>query len=247
VENTLLVGLSRQIALGRELDVIANNVANSATNGFKSRSTRFAEYLGPVARADTFAPNDRKVSFVVDQGTPLDLSSGNIERTNNPLDAAIKGDAFFEIQTSSGPRYTRDGAFEINARGQLVTQGGNLVAGQNGPIVFAPGETGARIAEDGSVFSDQGQRGKLKLSTFANPKALRSEGINLFSSPTPPTPAPLTVQVSGGSLERSNVRPVLEMSRLVEVQRAYTTIAGLISRTDELRRSAIQRLAEVPA
>jgi flagellar basal-body rod protein FlgF len=247
MENMLLIGLSRQIALGRELDVIANNVANSATNGFKARSTRFSEYLGPVARADTFAPNDRKVSFVMDKGTPLDLSGGAIERTNNPLDAAIKGDAFFEIQTAAGPRYTRDGAFEINARGELVNQAGNIVNGQNGPIRFAPGESNIRIAEDGSVFSDQGQRGKLKLTSFANPRALRNEGANIFSSGTPGTAAPATVQIASGSLERSNVRPVLEMSRLVEVQRAYTSMAGLISRTDELRRTAIQRLAEVPA
>jgi flagellar basal-body rod protein FlgF len=247
MENMILVGLSRQMALGRELDVIANNVANSATNGFKSRSTRFAEYLGPVARSDTFAPNDRKVSFVVDKGTPLDLSGGAIERTSSPLDVAIKGDAFFEVQTSAGPRFTRDGAFEINAKGELVTQAGNTVNGQNGPIRFSPSETGMRIAEDGSVFSDQGQRGKLKLVTFANPRALRSEGVNLFSSAAAPAQAPPTTQLAPSSLERSNVRTVLEMSRLVEVQRAYTTVAGLISRTDELRRTAIQKLAEVPA
>ena len=247
MENMLLIGLSRQIALGRELDVIANNVANSATNGFKARSTRFAEFLGPVARAETFTPADRKVSFVVDKGTPLDLSGGAIERTNNPLDAAIKGDAFFEIQTSGGVRFTRDGAFEINAKGELVTQAGNIVNGQNGPIRFSPSETGIRIAEDGSVFSDQGQRGKLKLMTFADARALKNEGANIFSSSTPAIAAPPTTQLSSGSLERSNVRPVLEMSRLVEVQRAYSSIAGLIGRTDELRRTAIQRLAEVPA
>jgi flagellar basal-body rod protein FlgF len=247
MENMLLVGLSRQIALARELDVIANNVANSATNGFKARSTRFAEFVGPVARAETFPKGDSKVSFVVDRGTPIDLSTGAIERTGNPLDAAIKGDAYFEVQTRGGPRWTRDGAFEINARGELVTQRGETVAGQNGPIRFGPGETGIRIAEDGSVFSDQGQRGKLKLVTFADPKSLRSEGANLFSSPTAPTAAPPTTQVASGSLERSNVRPVLEMSRLVEVQRAYASIAGLMSRTDDLRRTAIQRLAEVPA
>ncbi len=246
MENMLLVGLSRQIALTRELDVIANNVANSATNGFKARSTRFAEFVGPVARAETFPQNDKKVSFVVDRGTPLDLSTGAIERTNNPLDVAIRGDAFFEVQTRGGPRWTRDGAFEINSRGELVTQRGEIVAGQNGPIRFGPGETGIRIAEDGSVFSDQGQRGKLRLMRFADPKALRSEGGNLFSSGAQPTPAPATVSLATGSLERSNVRPVLEMSRLVEVQRAYTSIAGLMSRTDDIRRTAIQRLAEVP-
>jgi flagellar basal-body rod protein FlgF len=247
MENMLLVGLSRQIALGRELDVIANNVANSATNGFKARSTRFAEYLGQVARAETFPQTDRKVSFVVDKGTPIDLSAGAMERTGAGLDVAIRGEAFFEVQTRGGPRWTRDGAFEVNARGELVTQRGELVAGQNGPIRFGPNETGLRIAEDGSVFSDQGQRGKLKLVVFANPRALRSEGANLFSSPTPPTQAPASITLSTGTVERSNVRPVLEMSRLVEVQRAYTTIAGLIARTDELRKTAIQRLADVPA
>jgi flagellar basal-body rod protein FlgF len=247
MENMLLVGLSRQIALTRELDVIANNVANSATNGFKARSTRFAEFVGPVARAETFPKGDSKVSFVVDRGTPIDLSTGAIERTGNPLDAAIKGDAYFELQTRGGPRWTRDGAFEINSRGELVTQRGEIVAGRNGPIRFGPGETGIRIAEDGSVFSDQGQRGKLKLVSFADPKSLRSEGGNLFSSPATPRAAPTTTQVASGALERSNVRPVLEMSRLVEVQRAYSSIAGLMSRTDELRRTAIQRLAEVPA
>ncbi|MGL4727699.1 MAG: flagellar basal-body rod protein FlgF [Bosea sp. (in: a-proteobacteria)] len=247
MENMLLIGLSRQIALGRELDVIANNVANSATNGFKARSTRFAEHVGQVARADTFQPNDKRVSFVVDKGTPIDLSTGAIERTGNGLDVAIRGDAYFEVQTRGGPRWTRDGAFEVNARGELVTQRGELVAGQNGPIRFGPNESGLRIAEDGSVFSDQGQRGKLRLASFANAKALRSEGANLFSSPTPPTQAPATITLATGSIERSNVRPVLEMSRLVEVQRAYTSIAGLIARTDELRKTAIQRLAEVPA
>jgi flagellar basal-body rod protein FlgF len=178
MENMLLVGLSRQIALGRELDVIANNVANSATNGFKARSTRFAEHVGEVARAETFENRDRRVSFVVDKGTPIDLSVGAIERTGNGLDVAIRGDAFFEVQTRGGPRWTRDGAFEVNARGELVTQRGELVAGQNGPIRFGPNETGLRIAEDGSVFSDQGQRGKLRLASFANAKALRSEGAN---------------------------------------------------------------------
>lgn len=246
MENALLIGLSRQIALGRELDVIANNVANSATNGFKARSTRFAEYLGTAARADTFPRPDRRVSFVIDRGTPIDLSGGAIEQTGNPLDAAIRGDAYFEIQTPAGPRYTRDGAFEVNAKGELVTQEGHVVAGTGGAIRFAPGESGLRIAEDGSVFSDQGQRGKLKLVAFANPRALKSEGRNLFSSDAAATAAPPVVKIASGAIERSNVRPVLEMSRLVEVQRTYASVAGMISRTDELRRTAIQRLAEVP-
>ena len=99
MENALLIGLSRQVALGRELDVIANNMANVTTNGFKARSSRFREYLMPVASAESFPRPDRRLSYVIDAGTPLDIRSGAIEHTGNPLDVAIKGDAFLAVQT----------------------------------------------------------------------------------------------------------------------------------------------------
>lgn len=245
MENALLVGLSRQVALARELDVIANNMANVNTTGFKARSARFAEHVARVARAETFPNGDKRVSYVIDRGTPIDLSSGLVERTGNPLDAAIKGDGYFVIQTAAGPRYTREGAFEVNARGEMVNQRGQRVLGENGPIVFAPGEAGVRIAEDGSVFTNAGQSGKLRIVNFANPRALRNEGDNLFSSAEAPRPAGPLAKVEPNSLERSNVKAVVEMTRLVEVQRAYTSIAGMIGRIDELRRTAIQRLADV--
>src|SRR5918992_4109057 len=113
MENALLIGLSRQVALGRELDVIANNMANVTTNGFKARSSRFREYLMPVASAETFPRPDRRLSYVIDNGTPLDTRSGAVEHTGSPLDVAIKGDAFLAVQTPQGERYTRNGALEI--------------------------------------------------------------------------------------------------------------------------------------
>ena len=97
MENALLIGLSRQMALGRELDVIANNMANVTTNGFKARDARFREFLMPTARADAFPRPDQQLSYVIDAGTPLDLSTGAVELTGNPLDAAIKGDGFFAV------------------------------------------------------------------------------------------------------------------------------------------------------
>lgn len=246
MENLLLVGLSRQMALRREIDVIANNVANVSTNGFKARSLRFSEFLGPTARAETFPGQDRRVAFVIDQGTPIDLSTGNVERTGNALDVAIRGDAFFAVQTQSGQtRYTRDGGFEINPRGQLVTQAGHRVLGENGPIEISTNETNVRIGEDGTVFTDQGNRGKLRMVRFANPRDLRSEGVNLFSTAQNAQPAGPQVRVEPGALERSNVKPVIEMSRLVEVQRAYSSISSVLGRADELRRDAIRRLADL--
>ncbi len=244
MENALLIGLSRQVALGRELDVIANNMANVTTNGFKARSSRFREYLMPVASAETFPAADRRLSYVIDAGTPLDIRSGAIEHTGNPLDVAIKGDAFLAVQTPAGERYTRNGSLEINPQGQLVTSDGHAVLGDNGPITFTPQEGGFSIAPDGTISSDQGQRGKLRLVRFDNPQGLRNEGANLFSSAAQSQPAGNTSRLQSGAVERSNVKPVIEMSRLIEVNRSYTSVATMIGRMDELRRTAISRLAD---
>jgi flagellar basal-body rod protein FlgF len=244
MENALLIGLSRQVALGRELDVIANNMANVTTNGFKARSARFREYMMPVASAETFPRADRKLSYVIDAGTPLDTKSGPIEHTGNPLDVAIKGDAFFAVQTTGGERYTRNGSLEINPQGQLITSDGHPILGDNGPITFTPQETGIEIAPDGTVTSDQGQRGKLRLVRFDNVQALRNEGANLFSSGNQGQPAGNTSRIEPRAIERSNVQPVVEMSRLIEVNRNYTSVAGMVQRMDELRRTAISRLAD---
>jgi flagellar basal-body rod protein FlgF len=236
--------LSRQVALARELDVIANNMANVNTNGFKARESRFAEHLMPTARADAFQRPDQRLSYVIDAGTPLDLSAGMIERTGNPLDAAIKGDGYFTVQTPQGERFTRNGAFEINSQGQLVTSDGHVVQGENGPIAITPQETGLMIGADGTISSSQGVRGRLRLVRFADAQALKNEGANLFSSTAQAQPAGATSRVEPGAIERSNVKPVLEMSRLMEVNRSYTSVANMLSKMDELRRSAIQRLAE---
>ncbi len=148
------------------------------------------------------------------------------------------------VQTPAGERYTRNGAFEVNAQGQLVTSDGHPVLGDNGPIAFTPQESGIEIAPDGTVTSNQGQRGKLRLVRFENPQMLRNEGSNLFSSPNQGQSAGNTSRVEARALERSNVKPVLEMSRLIEVNRSYSSVAGMVARMDELRRTAISRLAD---
>ncbi len=151
MENTTLVALSRQMALERQLDVVANNVANVSTSGYKSDSSLFEEYLRSGAHEDNFIGNDRRVSYVQDRGTIRDFTQGPAERTGNPLDVSINGKAFFTIQTPGGERYTRDGGFQINAQGQLVTSGGNPVLGNNGPIVFQPTDHDMKITEDGTI------------------------------------------------------------------------------------------------
>ncbi|ACL59578.1 flagellar basal-body rod protein FlgF [Methylobacterium nodulans] len=245
MQNAQLIGLSAQVALGRELEVIANNMANVSTTGFKARTTRFQEYLMPKASAETFRRPDRRLSYVIDAGTPLDLSQGPIETTGNPLNAAIRGDAFFAVQTPQGERYTRNGAFELNAQGQLVTSDGNLVLGDGGPIQFNPQETGAAIGPDGTISTNQGNRGKLRLVRFSDPQALSNAGANLYAATAAPLPAGTQARVEPGAVERSNVSPVLTMTRMMEVNRIYALVSDSVSRMDALRGSAIQRLADI--
>jgi len=245
MENVLLIGLSRQMTLRRELDVIANNVANAQTNGFKRRLSDSREFKMPVASDDTFRRgSDRHVSFVVEKGTPLDPSIGKIEPTNNPMDVTISGNnTFFVVQTPQGERYTRNGATMLNAQGQLVNSDGHAMVGEQGPYQFGSEERNIRFAPDGTVSSSNGSRGKLKMVKFANIQSLENTGSNLFTSKAQPE-TDTQARIQSGFLERSNVNPVIEISRMIEITRQYQNVANLISRNDELRRSAITKLGE---
>jgi flagellar basal-body rod protein FlgF len=254
VENTLLVGLSRQMVLERQLDVVANNVANVNTNGYKADKSMFEEFLTSGAHEDNFMARDRRVSYVQDRGTFKDFAQGATELTKNPLDVAIDGGGFLVVQTPAGERYTRDGGLQINNQGQLVTAGGNQVLGASGPIVFQPTDHDVNIAADGNITVVEGVnridsvRGKLRLVSFADAQKLLKEGSNLYSAGTGATAAPdIRSQVKQGFIEKSNVNSVAEMSHMIEVTRAYTQMATLLQQQSDLHKSAIQQLADVPA
>lgn len=255
MENLHLIGLSRQITLERQIDVVANNVANVNTSGFKADRSMFEEYLSPGARDDNFGgTRDRRVSYVQDRATFHDFSQGPSEQTKNPLDVAIEGGAFLVVQTAGGERYTRDGGLQINPQGQLVTAAGNPVMGTGGPIVFQPGDTDISIAADGGVSVREGVnrvdsvRGKLRLVSFAQAQRLLKEGSNLYAAGEGATPQPdPKATVRQGFIEKSNVNSVTEMSRMIEVTRAYTQISAMLQQQGDLRKTAIDKLADVPA
>jgi flagellar basal-body rod protein FlgF len=255
MENTLLIGLSRQMALRRELDVVANNIANLNTTGFKADTNIFREHLMPVARADRFPGADRRLSYVVDRATWHDFSQGSVQQTGNPLDLALDGNAFLTVDSPRGERYTRNGALQINAQGELVTSEGFRVLGESGPIVFQIQDRDISVARDGTITvregasaTNQAQRGKLRLTSFERPERLRKDGTNLYAAPDGVTAEPgANGSVHQGALEKSNVRAVAEMTRMIEITRTYTAVAGMLQQHGDLRRSAIERLADVPA
>lgn len=254
MQNALLVGLSRQVALAREMDVIANNLANMNTSGFKADGAVFEEFISPTARADNFLAADRRVSFVHDRATWIDLSQGPLERTGNSLDVAINGKGYLVVQTPRGERYTRNGALQINSSGELVTAEGHQVLGESGPITFQPKDRNIAISEDGTISVREGssaqtesQRGQLRLVSFDQPGRLQKDGSGVFLAPAGLTPqSDKLSRVMQGTVEKSNVRSMIEMTRMIEVTRSYTMVANILSQHAELDRTAINKLADVP-
>ena len=254
MQNALLVGLSRQVALAREMDVIANNLANMNTSGFKADGAVFEEYVSPTARANNFPATDSRISFVHDRATWMDLSQGPLERTGNPLDVAINGKGYLAVQTPRGERYTRNGALQINNSGELVTAEGFQVMGESGPITFQPKDRNITISQDGTISVREGSnsqteslRGQVRVVSFDQPGRLQKDGAGVFLAPAGVTPQPDKLsRVMQGTVEKSNVRSVIEMTRMIEVTRSYTHVASILQQQADLRRTAIEKLSEVP-
>jgi flagellar basal-body rod protein FlgF len=248
MDNSLLVSLSQQLATYRAMDVIANNLANVSTPGFKREAAKFQEYVS-MARPAEGQKGLQPVSFVKDAGVIRDSSQGNIEQTGATYDLAIAGKGYFAVQTPAGLRYTRDGHFSLDGNGNLVTSQGYQVQGDGGAITITPTDGDINIAPDGTISSVVNgvgnQLGKLKVVDFADAAQLVKQGAGLYSTGQAPTP-PAVVNIRQGTLEASNVQPVLEISHMIEVMRAYEATANLSKSQEDLMRQAIDKLGQVP-
>jgi flagellar basal-body rod protein FlgF len=254
MENALLIGLSRQVALGHELDMIANNIANVDTTGYKADKTVFSDFLMPRASDQNFNGRDRQVNFVEDRATYIDMAPGSIQHTGNPLDVTIDGDAYLVVQTARGTRYTRNGALQVNGAGQLVTSNGDKVVGTGGPITFQNLDHDIVISSSGIITVREGNstadtpRGTLQLASFTNPQVLQKDGGSTFMAPpgvASNTPSPNT-RVVQGAIEKSNVNGVAAMARMIEITRSYTDIANILTQEGDLRKNALAQLSQIP-
>ena len=247
MDNSLLISLSQQLAAYRSMDVIANNIANVSTPGFKREAAKFEEFITTV-QAIEGQKGPQQVSFVKDAGITRDLSQGGIGHTGAPLDLAINGKGYFVIATPAGNRYTRDGHFSLDQEGRIVTSDGQVVQGEGGAITVNPADGEIHISKDGIVSSvvngSLNQLGKLRLAGFADEAALIKEGANLYSTTQGPTAAAGAVQQ--GALEGSNVQPVVEIAKMIEVMRAYEATATLSKSQEDLTRQAINKLGAMP-
>jgi flagellar basal-body rod protein FlgF len=255
MENALLVGLSRQMALSHELDIVANNIANLETTGYKADNALFAQYLMPKASDDQFTGSDRRISFVTDRASWIDFSTGAIQRTGNPLDVAIQGNAYLAVQTPRGVRYTRNGALLTNAAGQLVTSEGYQVLGDSGPITFQNGDHDVIISPSGIITVREGNstgdspRGRLQLVAFDQQNRLQKDGGSTFEAPpgVNPTAPALGTSIVQGAIEKSNVNAVAEISRMMQITQSYNDIASVLQQQSDQRKNALTQLSQAPA
>ena len=245
MENAQLISLSRQIALQRQMDVVANNMANINTTGFKSENMLFEDYLMPKAKDNEFTGPDRNLHYTEDWSTTHDMSTGSIEQTGNPLDVALSGNGFLSIQTPGGTRYSRNGSLQIDSSGKLVDLAGNPVLGESGPITFDSADTDITISDNGAINTSQGSKGKLAVVEFVDPQSLAREGNNYYSGPAG-QPATQT-KIVQGSIERSNVSGVSAMADMIRVERAYQNLANIMQSQSDLRNTAIQKLGDMTA
>lgn len=241
MENTLMIALSHQAALRRRMDVIANNIANMNTTGFKSEQPLFAEHV-VHNRGDDRVAGDT-LSFVLDQATLRDTSAGGLEATGNALDIAIRGEGFFAVETPAGEQYTRNGRFRLSPSGQLVTEHGHPILGQGGePIVLGPADSEIVVSKNGVISSTRGEIGQLRVVDFEDQQRLMMVAGGLMMADTPATEVAFP-EVEQGMIETSNVEAIREMTRMIEVHRSYDRAKQLIDREDERIRTMMETYA----
>lgn len=247
MNNALYVGLSRQMTLKTEMDVIANNIANSDTVGFKVESLKLREDVQQAKmKPFTFDHPPEKISFVHDDGVSLDYTQGALKQTGATFDLGLQGDGMFQVQTPNGPRFTRDGRFSLNAQSQLVDMAGNTVLSAGGqPIRINPTLTPPSIAHDGSISQDGVIAGRVGVFKFADRTQLQKVGGGLFDPGAQAPTVDTATKVQQGMIENSNVDAIQQMTRMIAVSRAYEQVAGMMEQTGQTSDQSIQRLGRV--
>ncbi len=244
MDNSLYIALSRQTGLQRHYDVVANNIANMNTTGYRNERMLFEDY---VVKADIAKHGkDRgQLAFTQDVATVTDPTEGPITTTGRAFDVAIQGKGFFSIRTPLGERYTRSGNFTLDNTNTIVTTQGYPVLDAGGEAIVLPEEMNGPVTiGDNGVISVNGEElGQLNIAYFENEQVLEKTGDSMFNSPIPPGIAD-NARVVQGALEMSNVNSVKEMTEMLTVSRDITRVANLVSAIDELQTSAIRTLAK---
>lgn len=232
MDAAMYKALSGAVAQMRHLEVASQDLANANTAGYKNQRLAFSEVLARGLPAD-----DRPGGMVAVANQRTELGQGQVYTTGNPFDLALEGDGFFVIQTGRGERYTRNGGFTLKSDGSLTTSTGDPVLGDGGPLQITGGKI--EVAVDGTVRSEQGEIGKIRIVKFVDPRQVSKEGANLFLT------APSNVEVSSatrvvqGAIEQSNVSPINGMVSLITINRQFEAYERAMKLMDSVTEKAI--------
>lgn len=247
MEGPSIIGLSGQMALRQQLDVVANNVANASTTAYRGDRTLFQSHISKLD-----VPG-REVAFVQDRATYVDTRPGAIAATGNPLDVAIDGNAFLAVERpgNAGRGYTRDGRLRVAPDNTLVDTAGRPVLDEGGGHLLMPERfSAAEIRADGTVLATTDGRseqvGRLGLFQPGDPRAIRKGGDGLLEIPPaelrPVEPGSREVRLVQGALESSSVQPIAEIANLTALQRAYDSVQRIVADDDSRIRKMIEAL-----
>jgi flagellar basal-body rod protein FlgF len=231
-------------AQNQALDVVAHNLANLATTGYRGQQMTFRSLLTGYGGVSANPLNAAINNFGVLSGTRPDLASGSFAPTGNPLDVAVAGSGFLSVQSAQGVLYTRDGGFHVTAEGQLVTGQGNAVLGEQGPITLPNGDVA--ISSDGTISVNGSVVDKLQLAEFPPGTNLTAVGNATFAAPEGAAVPAVASTVRQGMLEGSNVSPMAGAVQLITVQRNTEMLGRALSALDgQLNQIAAQELPKV--
>lgn len=240
MDNALYIALTRQQTLRRSMEVVANNVANMSTPGFKAERPLFEP---AIERPASHQDGPRKISFVQDWGVLRDFTEGAFNRTGNALDVAISGEGFFAVKSAGETLYTRDGRFSITDQGQLVARDGAAVLDEaGGEITLDPAAGEPIISATGAISQNGAEVARLQVVRFDAPGALSKVGDVRFAANGAAAQAVEAPRLQQGFVEGSNVNGIAEITRSIEIQRAYSSVTRALQQAEELRNTAIDRL-----
>jgi flagellar basal-body rod protein FlgF len=238
MDTTAYIAISRQTSIFSDINTIANNIANASTAGYRAERTLFEEYL---TRTGSAGHRD-SLSFTQDIGQFRDARPGPLTITCNSLDLAIRGNGYFVVGNPSEQFYSRTGAFHLDDQGRMVTgQGYPVLDTQNQPITLPNDGSPITITSDGVISGRSGQIGTLQVVQFADDQALRRTENGVYATDQNATPA-TDGKVLQGSLEGSNVQPIFELTRLVDVSRQYDSTQQLLQNEDDRQKSMMKAL-----
>lgn len=245
MSETSYISISLAASLQRQLDITANNIANANTAGYKGEHVVFESFMQKNAGIGL-----DPAEFVRDTGSYIDTRPGAMVQTGNPLDLALHGEGWFSYRTADGQQtYGRDGSFTLDAQGNLIVLSGAKVLDEGGAPIMLPTEGigTLSVSEDGTI-SGNGTGPLARIGVFDIPEIQSYKRIGsgmLIAPDAAATPRPaLSTQVMQGSLELSNVNPIREMTRLIDVQRAYERANTLMGNADTLRRDSLRRIGQ---